>query len=109
DRCERAVGFQAVAHAGEELFDLVEHDIGIALKRQVIGSFELDILGVWDVLGEIAAMADSDVSVDATVQYECRDLNRLEQSAHVDLAAHLRDRASHCRACTPVFTPTPPD
>ena len=82
---EDAIGLGRVAGAGQELLHLVDQLLGALAPGQVVAAGQLDQLGVRQVLGEPAAVADVHEPVEAAVQHE---------RGHLDASAPRRGRRS---------------
>ena len=90
---QHAIGGRALAHAGEELLDLV-HDVVAPARcvRQRVAAGEHDQAGVGNVVGEVLGGLDRNIGVVRPVDDERRRLDVRQDAADVHLTCHLEQR-----------------
>lgn len=97
DRGQHAFGIAATPHAGDELFDLVEHGGGIAHPVQGVLAGELDQACPGDVFREVAAVLNRAESPAVAMQDECRCGDAWQRVAHIGMPDGGDDRSGHAR------------
>jgi hypothetical protein len=93
----------AAPRPGQELFDLVNDASGIAKKRSVFVTRELDISRAGHSRGQLSTAIDAYAPIAVTVQDQDRHPDRRQDIAHVDLVVHADQRRRRSRACTQTF------
>jgi hypothetical protein len=93
---------------GEELFDLAEDGLGVALGVEVIRSGQLHQPRPRDVLGEVAPVADRDAGVVRPVEHQRGDAHGRKDVPNVDLHRHPGERNGAPRTHSGTLRPQVP-
>src|SRR3954452_6071269 len=70
--------------AGQELFDLTDDRFAVSDIREVVVPGQLDVPGTGNALGHEPARRDLDCSISDAVQYERRQMHRVEHGYDID-------------------------
>ena len=86
---EHAIARNARPRAGEELLDLVQHDLGIRTEHQPVGALQCDIARVRDVLRDVLAVTALEEPVLRGLEHKRRHRDVRELVAHIECQQRL--------------------